>query len=53
MPESRVTGPTGKSTAPTASATTETMNTAATHHATIMAYLTSSSLVRPAGTVSR
>ena len=52
-PESRVTGPTGNSTAPTISAIAETMNTAAMHHTTIVAYFTTSSRVRPAGTASR
>ena len=53
VPDSRVTGPTGNSTAPAASATAETMNVAHSAYVTITPYLTASSLARPAGTASR
>ena len=53
VPDSSVTGPTGNSTEPAASATAETMNVAHRPNVTITPYLTASSRVRPACTASR
>ena len=53
MPESVVTSPSGKSSAPTASAETATTRVATRQKTMTPAYLTSSSRVRPAGATSR
>src|SRR5215472_9616702 len=53
FPDSRVTGPIGNSAAPVASAAATTTKHALRPKITIEAYLTASSRVRPAGTVSR
>src|SRR5712691_7419005 len=53
VPDSSVTGPIGNSAAPTASAATVTIAQAARQKMTSAVYLIPSSLVRPAGTVSR
>src|ERR1035441_2620358 len=53
VPDSRVTGPTGNRTTPRIKDTTETSRHDASPKITIAAYLTDSSLARPAGTVSR
>ncbi len=52
-PDSSVTGPTGKNTAPTTSAVADTMNVAHSPNVTITPNFTASSRVRPAGTASR
>ena len=53
VPDSRVTGPTGNSAAPTASEAAVTTAHAARQKMTTAAYLTPSSLARPAGMASR
>ena len=53
VPDSSVTGPIGKNTAPTISAIADTMNVAHSPNVTITRNFTASSRVRPAGTASR
>ena len=52
-PDSRVTGPTGNSTAPTTSAVADTITVAHSPNTAMAANFTPSSRVRPAGTASR
>ena len=53
VPDSSVTGPTGNRIAPMIRDTADTSRHAASPKITTAAYLTDSSRVRPAGTVSR
>jgi hypothetical protein len=52
VPDNRVTGPIGKKIAPISKPSPATSTVALRQNATIMAYFVSSSLIRPAGTVS-